>query len=96
MTIPRGKRASLMAQTEVDAVIQAPVESGRGLGVLHLSLDGEPLWQTPPADEASGSGGIALAPRLVALQPVEQAGIVARLWHSVKLFVYELLGWATN
>jgi D-alanyl-D-alanine carboxypeptidase (penicillin-binding protein 5/6) len=97
ITIPRGRRESLLAETEVDALIQAPVEVGGKLGVLHLSLDGEPLWQVPPGEDgAEPTAGIALAPPLVALQTVEPAGIVARLWHRVKLFFYELLGWDTN
>ena len=71
MTIPRGAADSLNAEISIETLIEAPIEKGQVLGDLIVSLNGEVVYS---AD-------------LVALEDVEQAGIFARLWDSVIIFV---------
>ncbi len=71
ITIPTRSYDRLEAQLEVDSLIEAPVAAGQALGQLNVSLDGEPLL-----DQA-----------VVALQPVEQGGIIARMIDSVLLWM---------
>ncbi|CAH0992437.1 D-alanyl-D-alanine carboxypeptidase DacA [Sinobacterium norvegicum] len=70
LTLARGQSNNLEAVMEVDTVIKAPFESGQELGRLIISLDGEELANKP----------------LVALQAVEEAGFISRLWDSIVLF----------
>ena len=63
---------------------------------LRLSLNGEPIWSKEPGAEGEESSGVALEPQLVALQQVDEAGIIARLWDSLMLFFYKLFGMSTS
>lgn len=69
VTIPRGERKNIKAETQIDAVVKAPIEAGDELGELLVKLDG---------------GVIAKAP-LVAENAVEEAGFFGRLWDSIRL-----------
>lgn len=71
VTIPRGASDLLKAEISIDSLIEAPIEKGQMLGELIVSLEGETVYT---AD-------------LVALESVEQAGFVARIWDSVVIFV---------
>ncbi|MAY35434.1 MAG: serine-type D-Ala-D-Ala carboxypeptidase [Spongiibacteraceae bacterium] len=76
LTIPRGKHKELEAALSVDEVLTAPISEGQEYGELVVSLDGEELVRTP----------------LVALQSVEEGGILKRLWDAIVLFVLNLIG----
>jgi serine-type D-Ala-D-Ala carboxypeptidase (penicillin-binding protein 5/6) len=70
LTIPRGAEEELEASTHIDDVIKAPFKAGQELGNLTVVLNGEMLVDIP----------------LVAINEVAEAGILARLWDSIKLF----------
>lgn len=76
LTIPRGKHNDLEATLSVDEVLTAPISEGQEYGELVVSLDGEELVRAP----------------LVALQNVEEGGILKRLWDAIVLFVLNLIG----
>ncbi len=76
LTIPRGKHDQLQASLSVDEVLTAPIADGSEYGELVVSLDGKEVVRAP----------------LVALQPVEQGGLVKRLWDAIVLFVLNLIG----
>ena len=99
VTIPQGKRNSLKAEMEFNEVIQAPIDTGEIVGVLHLSMDDKPIWLKEPRQQdgdADSVGGEVLAPKLVALDAVAEAGMIARLWDSLMLFIYQLIGLSTS
>lgn len=97
VTIPRGSRETLQAKMEYDEVISAPIEGGDAVGMLKLSMDGEPIWIVEPAGEDTESDpGRAVEPELVALDTVEESGFIARLWDSLLLFIYQLIGLSTS
>ncbi len=66
--IPKGRYKDLQAAIEVDADIAAPVAEGQELGRLTVKLDDETLVERP----------------LVALQPVNDGGLVKKVLDSVK------------
>ncbi len=76
LTIPRDLRKDLKAIIEVDSNIVAPVTEGKPYGTLKVSLHGELLEQR----------------QLLAGRSVEPAGIFARLWDHIVLFVHGILG----
>jgi len=76
LTIPRGSREDLKAVMEIDETILAPVADGDVHGQLLVSLDGEQLVAEP----------------LVALESVEEAGFLARLWDHIVMFFTGILG----
>lgn len=99
LTIAQGERDSLQAELEFGEIIKAPVAAGETLGTLKLSVGGEPISLQPPSEQGSDievETGQIVEPRLVALETVEEAGIVARLWDKLVLFVYQFLGLATR
>lgn len=75
VTIPRGSYEEIEAELEVPKVIEAPLAEGQALGELRLGLHGETIYRAP----------------LVALAPVEEAGIFTRLGHGIYLFFSNLL-----
>ncbi len=99
LTIAQGERDSLQAELEFGEIISAPVAMGETLGKLSLSVAGKPVSLQPPAEEgadAEPDPGQIIEPDLVALETVEEAGLVARLWDKLVLFIYQLLGLATR
>lgn len=76
LTIPRGKHKAIKATMDISEVIKAPVQKGHEYGDLVITLEGEELLREP----------------LVALDTVEQGGLFKRLWHTLVLFVSQLLG----
>lgn len=70
-TIPRGSHKSLKAETQIDAVIKAPVSKGQVLGKLVVRLDDEIIAE----DE------------LVAMSDVQPSGFFARTWDSILLMI---------
>jgi D-alanyl-D-alanine carboxypeptidase (penicillin-binding protein 5/6) len=76
VTIPRGQSKALAVTLDLDKVIQAPVVEGASYGTLNISLGDEVLKQVP----------------LIALESVEPAGLLKRIWHSIMLFFLSLIG----
>ncbi len=77
LTIPKGKLAQLKATVETHQPIFAPVSGGQQLGVLKLTLGGEPYAEFP----------------LLALDGVSLANVFSRGWDSIRLFIKELGNW---
>ncbi|MCW8886102.1 MAG: D-alanyl-D-alanine carboxypeptidase, partial [Motiliproteus sp.] len=76
ITIPRGQSKALAVSLDLDKTISAPVVEGASYGKLVVSLNGETLLETP----------------VVALEAVEPAGLIKRIWHSIMLFFLSLIG----
>ena len=74
LTIPTGAREALAAEVTLDPVIKAPVSQGQALGLLRISLEGETLLERP----------------VVALNGVDEAGLVSSLIDEVSLFFLSL------
>ncbi len=74
LTIPNGARGALAAEVTLDPVIKAPVSQGQRLGLLRISLEGETLLERP----------------VVALNAVDEAGLVSSLIDEVSLFFLSL------
>lgn len=74
LTIPTGARGALAAEVTLDPVIKAPVSEGQTLGLLRISLEGETLLERP----------------VVALNGVDEAGLVSSLIDEVSLFFLSL------
>lgn len=70
-TIPRGSQKELVAETQVDKIIEAPLSIGQELGQLVILLEGEELASSP----------------LIAVSAVEQSGFFARTWDSLMLMI---------
>ncbi|HUW25460.1 MAG TPA: D-alanyl-D-alanine carboxypeptidase family protein [Gallionella sp.] len=77
LTIPKGKRAQLKASAETQQPIFAPVGGGQQLGILKLTLAGEPYAEFP----------------LLALEEVSLANVFSRGWDSIHLFINDLGNW---
>ncbi|CAA0097544.1 D-alanyl-D-alanine carboxypeptidase family protein [Zhongshania aliphaticivorans] len=75
ITIPRGKSDTLDAQLNVDEVLIAPIAADQEHGELVVNMDGAEKLRVP----------------LVALEAVEEGGILKRLWDSVVLFFVSLI-----
>ena len=75
LTIPRGKHDDLQAAMNIDEVIKAPVTKGKEYGELVVTLGGEQLLSEP----------------LIALQSVEEGGLLKRLWDAIVLFFSQLI-----
>lgn len=76
LTLPRGKRQALQQQVVLEETILAPLAAGDVVGQLTLLLDGEVQRQIS----------------VVALQPVEAGGFLARLWDMVLMWIARLFG----
>jgi D-alanyl-D-alanine carboxypeptidase (penicillin-binding protein 5/6) len=74
LTIPRGTENDLVAKANVDQIIEAPIVAGQELGNVVVTLDGKELLDTP----------------IVALSPVEKAGIFSRIIDAISLFFHRL------
>lgn len=74
LTISNGARGALAAEVTLDPVIKAPVSQGQRLGLLRISLEGETLLERP----------------VVALNAVDEAGLVSSLIDEVSLFFLSL------
>jgi D-alanyl-D-alanine carboxypeptidase (penicillin-binding protein 5/6) len=74
VTLQRGRYNDLVAEAEVQHIVQAPIAAGARLGVMRLKLDGRVLQEVP----------------LVAKVAVEEGGFLKRAWHAVYLFFSEL------
>jgi D-alanyl-D-alanine carboxypeptidase (penicillin-binding protein 5/6) len=70
LAIPKGTREQLKATMETRQPVFAPISGGQQLGVLKLTLDGQPYAEFP----------------LVALENVPLANVFSRGWDSIQLF----------
>ena len=70
ITIPRGQKDQLQAELIVDPVVKAPVDVGQSFGHLEVKL----------------KDNIVVSEKLIALEPVPEAGFFKRLWDAIKLF----------
>jgi D-alanyl-D-alanine carboxypeptidase (penicillin-binding protein 5/6) len=71
VAVPAGSGGRLQTQVARPEHLLAPFARGQAVGVLKVTLDQKPLVDVP----------------LVALEAVEQAGLLARAWDSVRLWV---------
>ncbi|MFC6670096.1 D-alanyl-D-alanine carboxypeptidase family protein [Marinobacterium aestuariivivens] len=76
VTVPRGQTQQLEAELDVDRVIEAPVVQGQEYGRVRVTLNGETVREVP----------------LVALEEVPAGGMLKRIWHSILLFFFGLIG----
>ena len=71
VALPKGDAQRIKVSMETEQPILAPLSAGQKIGVLSLSLDGRSLGQYP----------------LVALQTVEPAGMLGKLWDGLRLWL---------
>jgi len=71
LTIPAGTAARIKTQVVRPDPLIAPLVKGQQVGTLKVSSGDQPLMEVP----------------LVALEPVEQAGILSRTWDAVRLWI---------
>lgn len=76
LTIPRGARENLIAATNIQAEIHAPLVQGAKLGTLSIS----------------GIDGVDLVSPIVALNGVQESGFFSGLWDAIELFFLTLFG----
>lgn len=75
VTIPRGQADQLEATMDVDKVIKAPVVKGQEYGAVRVTLNGEDVVRVP----------------LVAMDSVDEGGILKKIWHTIMLFFIGLI-----
>ena len=71
LTIPKGSETGLEIAASVNETLKAPINVGDALGYFTVNYQGKELYKGD----------------LVALQPVEAAGLFSRLWDALVLFV---------
>lgn len=74
LTLPRGDRAKMTTEVDLQREIVAPLQKGDRVGTATLRLGDETVLEVP----------------VVALVPVEQAGFFARLWDTILMFIASL------
>ncbi|WP_290698065.1 D-alanyl-D-alanine carboxypeptidase family protein [Amphritea sp.] len=75
ITIPRGESEQLRAVLDLDKVIKAPIQKGQSFGTLKVMLEGKLVAEAP----------------VVALESINEAGLLQRIWDAVALFFYNLI-----
>ena len=75
VTMPKGQAGQIKTQLVVQPKLRAPLQKGQVIGKLVASLNGKVIAQKP----------------LVALQAVEEAGFIARMFDYVKQFFSNLI-----
>ncbi|QTF91451.1 D-alanyl-D-alanine carboxypeptidase family protein, partial [Halomonas sp. BM-2019] len=76
MTVPRARNEELSARLDLQGDLAAPIEAGRRVGTLEVRLGEEVVGEQP----------------LVALESVEEGGLVKRLLDQVRRFFANLVG----
>lgn len=71
LTIPTGTSARIKTQVARPDPLIAPLAKGQQVGTLKVSSGDQSLMEVP----------------LVALEPVEQAGVLGRVWDAVRLWI---------
>jgi D-alanyl-D-alanine carboxypeptidase (penicillin-binding protein 5/6) len=75
VTLPRGQRDQIKTEMVMNAEVEAPIAKGQELGKLNAVLDGKVIASLP----------------MVAMEPVEEANVLVRIWHSIKRFFSHLI-----
>lgn len=75
LTLPRGKKDAVNASTRLQSELSAPIAKGQVVGDVVITVDGKVVATKP----------------LVAMEAVEEANFVVRLWHHLKRFLTNLL-----
>lgn len=76
VTIPRGQADKLQASMDIDRIIEGPVRQGQVYGTARVMLGDRLVAEQP----------------LIALEDIEQAGVMKRIWHSILMFFVSLMG----
>ena len=71
VAVPAGSAAQVKTQVQRPDPLVAPVTKGQAVGTLKVTLAGQPLLDVP----------------LVALDGVEQAGVLGRAWDALRLWI---------
>ena len=71
VAVPAGSAAQLKTLVQRPDPLVAPFTKGQAVGTLKVTLAGQPLLDVP----------------LVALDGVEQAGLLGRAWDAVRLWI---------
>lgn len=72
LTIPRGTQQDVKAELDYKPLeLKAPIAKGQHLGLVRVKVKENIISETP----------------LVALEPVDEAGFIKKIWHHVLLFV---------
>lgn len=71
LTLPRGKHKNVKTELDIEDELVAPLAAGDKVGTVTLTLDGETVFHGP----------------LVALVPVEEGGLFARLWDMILMWI---------
>jgi D-alanyl-D-alanine carboxypeptidase (penicillin-binding protein 5/6) len=69
--VPKGEQDKLKAELVSQQPLVAPLAKGQSVGVLRVTYDGKPLGEYP----------------LVALEPVPVAGLLGRMWDTLRLWL---------
>lgn len=77
LTIPKGKKDEVKAELRVDSVLKAPLAKGQEVGKVVFMLDGKVLKELP----------------LQTMEAVAEAGLFARLWDELVLFIQSIIPW---
>jgi len=70
VSIPKGQVGAVNEQIQFEEPLIAPISKGQKVGTMQLELDGKPIKTVD----------------LVALEAVEQGGLLSRIWDSIILF----------
>ena len=70
LTIPKESHEKLKAEVTVNPQLQAPINEGQQYGTVTVRMDNELLVEKP----------------LVALENVEEAGFLTKIWHHILMF----------
>jgi len=71
VAVPAGQAGKLQTQVTRPDPVVAPLQKGQGIGTLKVSLADQPLLEVP----------------LLALDGVEQAGVMGRAWDALRLWI---------
>jgi D-alanyl-D-alanine carboxypeptidase (penicillin-binding protein 5/6) len=71
VTVPKGEAGRLAVELVAQQPLVAPIAKGQTVGLLRVAHDGRALGEFP----------------LVALEPVEAAGILGRAWDTLRLWI---------
>ncbi|MGB2248590.1 MAG: D-alanyl-D-alanine carboxypeptidase family protein [Alcanivorax sediminis] len=70
LTIPKESHENLKAEVTVNPQLQAPINAGQQYGTVTVRMDNDVLVQKP----------------LVALESIEEAGFLTKIWHHILMF----------
>ena len=71
VAVPAGSAAKISTQVTRPEPLVAPIAAGQAVGTLKVALADQPLLDVP----------------LLALEPVDQAGVMGRAWDAVRLWI---------